>query len=98
MFDSRFNNFSRGVPNINGATRSTDAESQPSLPTDMSAYSSLTLDNPFAAVSSSSCVFTLGILTKEQVAFPDATYRAGEAFRTILRSGGTGDTRVRTQN
>lgn len=98
MFDSRFNNFSVGGANNTGATRSTDTVPPSGSPsTTLSGDSVLPLENPLSAFSSYSCVFTLGILTKEQVSFPDSTYRAGESYRTILRSGGTGNTQVRTK-
>lgn len=49
------------------------------------------LDNPLNQFASYSCVLTLGVLSKDEIADPDNTYRTNGLKTVILRSGGIGD-------
>ena len=52
--------------------------------------------NPLSKFASYSCVFTLGVLKKSELADPDNTYRINGPDIVILRSGGSGDKQVST--
>lgn len=81
-----------------GATRNVDnqspARNESQVETD---NSRLPLKNPLSSFASYNCIFTLGILTNEQVIFPEQTYREGQPFRTLIRSGGTVNSQVQTK-
>jgi len=47
----------------------------------------LPLPNPLFAYASYNCILGLGILTKDELASPDTTYRAGKPYTLICKSG-----------
>lgn len=51
------------------------------------------LENPLKKFSSQSCVLTLGVLSKAEIADPDNTYRIDGPRNVILKSGGVGDSK-----
>jgi hypothetical protein len=65
------------------------AESVPSGP-------KLPFSNPLNKYTSFSCIFTLGVLTNNEINFPDDTYRANGPSILLARNGGTGDKQVFT--
>jgi len=54
------------------------------------------LSNPLSPYASFSCVQTLAILTKAELADPDNTYRAAGPQFVLVRSGGVGDSKTPT--
>lgn len=95
MIRSTFNNIASNF-DIPSAVKNIDQKLPPSSVTDLDSNSQLPLQNPLSAFASYSCIFTLGILTKDQVAYP-SSYRSGDPFSLILRSGGTGNNQIRTE-
>jgi hypothetical protein len=58
--------------------------------------SSLPYKNPLSRFSSYSCIFTLGVLTDNELNFPDDTYIKNGPEIILLKSGGTTDKQVKT--
>ena len=54
------------------------------------------IENYLGQFKSFNYIFTLGCLTNDEVNFPDSTYRKYGMSNIILRSGGTGNSQVRT--
>jgi len=80
------------------AAQNVDAESPAQNESQVQTNNSrLPLENPLSSYASFNCIFTLGILTNEQTTFPDQTYRQGQPFRTLIRSGGTVNRQVQTK-
>lgn len=52
--------------------------------------------NPLHVYSSYNCIFTLAVLTKEEINYPDETYINGSPQLEILRSGGKSESFVST--
>ena len=52
--------------------------------------------NVLAQYASYNCVFTLGVLSADEINFPDSTYRRRGPNIIVLRSGGTGNRQVKT--
>lgn len=53
-------------------------------------------ENVLSKYASYNCVFTLGVLSENEVNFPDSTYRKSGPSIIILRSGGTGNRQIKT--
>lgn len=54
------------------------------------------LENVLSKYSSYNCIFTLGVLTNDEINFPDETYRKNGPSIIILKSGGTTNKQVQT--
>ena len=97
MLSSQFNNISL-ASDFKSATQDVDKDSSGSTQSqNITGRSSLPIQNSLGQFNSFNCIFTFGILTKEQVAYPDETYRAGEPFGVIIRSGGSGNQKIQTK-
>jgi hypothetical protein len=94
---SQSNNISTAT-DFKGATQDVDKSTTGSTGSNnFAGTSSLPIKNPLSQFNSFNCIFTLGMLTKEQVAYPDRSYRSGEPFSVIIRSGGSGNKKVQTK-
>jgi len=72
-----------------GATATTGSETKSPI------YKVNPIENKLSKFASHNYIFTFGPLSKEELNFPDATYRKYGPSIKILRSGGTGNDQVR---
>lgn len=60
-------------------------------------YTGGPLKNSLSKYASYNCIFTLGVLSNDEVNYPDDTYRKNGPSIVVLRSGGTGNNQVQTE-
>lgn len=84
---------------VQGAVNFVDGTLKPSTKIDgetIDSYANGPIKNVLGRFASYNYIFTLGPLTKTELANPDATYRKHGPSVVVLRSGGTGNNKVRT--